>query len=57
MQWPAGDPWQDVCDYGWWLKKHNLTPQQVDQLPAWFEVRFKSYSAVWDEVVAERRQG
>lgn len=56
MQWPAGDPWQDVCDYGWWLKKHNLTPDQVDRLPAWFECRYQAYSATWDEVVAERRR-
>lgn len=57
MQWPDGDPWQDVCEYGWWLKKHNVTPEQVDRMPAWFEARFKAYSNVWDEVVAERRRG
>jgi hypothetical protein len=39
------------------MKHHNLAPEQVDRLPAWFEVRYPTYSATWDEVVAERRQG
>jgi len=26
-------------------------------MPAWLEVRLVSYTQVWDEVVAERRQG
>lgn len=54
MQWPDGDPWTEAYDYGWWLCRHGLSPQQVDEMPAWLEARLTGFTQVWDDVASRR---
>lgn len=45
-----------MYDYGWYANRHNWTPQQVDQIPAWIEARLQPFAAAWDQAMEERRR-
>jgi hypothetical protein len=45
-----------MYDYGWYAERHNWTPEQVDNLPAWVEARLPGFAQCWDQVMASRRE-
>jgi hypothetical protein len=45
-----------MYDYGWYANRHNWTPAQVDDLPAWIEARLPDFAQTWDQVMANRRE-
>lgn len=46
-----------MLEYGWYAHRHNWTPAQVDELPAWYDARAADFDRVWSKVAASKQGG